>query len=118
MVSAALASQDEAPGSLFQHDSLDSDVRAFHLLRILPTLVSGLVQFELTTADFASNVAGFYNALSYEWGLNEPPFYWVRVNEGHLRIRKNLHSFLQLHKQDCCWRSRIPLLAFGSTQSV
>jgi hypothetical protein len=75
MDSTAFPAQDGAPGSLFQYDSLDPDVKTFRLLRILSTLASGIIQCQLTTVDFATIGEGSYNALSYEWGLNKPPFY-------------------------------------------
>jgi hypothetical protein len=37
-----------------------------------------------------------YNALSYEWGPKEPPFHWIKVNNGYLQVRQNLWDFFQV----------------------
>jgi hypothetical protein len=89
-----LAPLDGAPGPLFQYDQLDFSKRCVRLLRILPNSESGILQCELTTVSIINGVENAYNALSYEWGLNKPPFYWLRVNSGYLRIRQNLYTFL------------------------
>jgi hypothetical protein len=88
-----------APSPLFQHDRLDLNKRTFRLLRILPNLESDIIQCDLTTADFTSEYEGAYNALSYEWGPEEPPFYWIRLNGGYLHIRQNLHNFFHMARR-------------------
>jgi hypothetical protein len=89
----------DALGPLFQHDRLDLNKRTFRLLHILPNLESDIIQCDLTTADFTSEYEGAYNALSYEWGPEEPPFYWIRLKDGYLHIRQNLHNFLHMARR-------------------
>jgi hypothetical protein len=69
-----MAKMSELPGPVFHHDHLNLDTRTFRLLRILPTLDENMIQLQLTTENFEANQKGAYNALSYEWGPDEPPF--------------------------------------------
>jgi hypothetical protein len=61
----------------------------------MPSSEVYIMQFDLVTLPFDGKIAGAYNAVSYEWGPDEPPFHWIRVNDGYLRIRQNLYSFLR-----------------------
>lgn len=94
-----VVSFERSTGPLSQHDRLDLNKRTFPLLRILPNLESDIIQCDLTTADFTSEYEGAYNALSYEWGPEEPPFYWIRLNDGYLHIRQNLHNFFHMARR-------------------
>jgi hypothetical protein len=96
MEAATVAEMDKAPGPVYQHKPLDLDTRMLRLLRILPDLDAGMLQCELTTHDFASATDIGYNALSYEWGPDEPPFSWIRINDGYYQIRDNLYQFFQV----------------------
>jgi hypothetical protein len=61
----------------------------------LPSNEMYIIQCQLITVDFDNNVEGVYSALSYEWGPDEPPYYWIQLNKRYLRVRKNLYSFLR-----------------------
>jgi hypothetical protein len=92
---------DVAPGPLFRHDKLDPNRKSFRLLRIIPTLQrlstdeTYTIHCTLVTMYFERRLEGLYDALSYEWGPDEPPFYWIRLNNHYFRVRKNLYSFLR-----------------------
>jgi hypothetical protein len=100
MESGTSVLSDVAPGPLFQHDQLDPKRKSFRLLRIMPTPQwlpadeTYTIHCTLATVYFDSKLEGLYDALSYEWGPDEPPFYWIRLNNHYLRVRKNLYSFL------------------------
>jgi hypothetical protein len=61
----------------------------------MPSSEVYIMQFELITSDFEDETVDTYDSLSYEWGPDEPPFHWIKVNNSYLRIRHNLHCFLQ-----------------------
>ncbi|KAH7410054.1 heterokaryon incompatibility protein-domain-containing protein [Phaeosphaeria sp. MPI-PUGE-AT-0046c] len=97
---------DKAPDPLFAHTPLDlTKSSSLRLLRILPISPDGTIECELFLHDFedgrglAFNTPGIsctYDALSYEWGPDEPPFHWIRLNGLSFRIRHNLYCFLQV----------------------
>jgi hypothetical protein len=60
----------------------------------IPNEAMGIIQYTLITVTFDKRIRGAYSALSYEWGPEEPPFYWIRLNGHYLRVRKNLWRFL------------------------
>jgi hypothetical protein len=95
MASTMFPTPRDAPGPLFQYDSLSPDARTFRLLRLLPTLDPSTIECELTTVDLNDKWEGQYYALSYEWGPDEPPYLWIRVNGEYLSVRQHLYSFLQ-----------------------
>ncbi|KAH7081458.1 heterokaryon incompatibility protein-domain-containing protein, partial [Paraphoma chrysanthemicola] len=100
---------NEPPGPLFEHESLNLEQQNFRLLRLLPTSHVDAIECELTveaspsvpqdptqaeTQDDERKVS--YNALSYEWGSEDAPQHWIRINKGHFKIRHNLWEFLRM----------------------
>lgn len=96
---------DEVPDPLFAHTPLDLTKSSLRLLRILSISSKGVIDCELSIHDFEDRDGLFhdppgtgriYDALSYEWGPDEPPFHWIRLNNSWFRLRHNLYCFLQV----------------------
>jgi hypothetical protein len=91
------------PGTIlpFSHDPLDRTKASIRLLRVLPTLLRGFLQCEITNESIHTD----FSCLSYTWGESMAE-YQILVNEKPFCVRRNLLEFLEVARRN------YPLRAF------
>jgi hypothetical protein len=76
------------------YEILDSSARCIRLIRLRPGVWDSPIVCELQTIDFECNAVPEYEALSYEWGVQDETFPIV-LDQRRITIRENLLRALQ-----------------------
>jgi hypothetical protein len=84
----------EDVNSLPLYGSLGSSTRSIRLIRLHPGVYQSPLVCELQTINFESKQAPNYEALSYEWGVQDGVFS-ITLNQHEIIVRENLFRALQ-----------------------